>query len=135
MVRVGNLVGWQWRRKRTGVGSRRGRGALFEFRRFRSPVRDYEQRRCGRANLQVHEKAFSIYHIVFRSLRKPEQCNRLTEATLFEVNHWNCDDVPVISSIKKFLAIAAPSRIVTTAEGNLFTARSTGRDESHANFD
>ena len=76
----------------------------------------------------VYEKAFSVYHIVFRSLRKPEQGNRLTETALLEVHHWNSNDVPVIGSIKKFLAVAAPSRIVTAPDRNLGTARGTRCD-------
>ena len=110
-------------RRGGGVGS----GVhLFRFRLFRSPVRDHEQRRGGCANRFVHKKAFAIHHIVFRSVRKPEQGNRLTEATLLEVNHWNSNDVPVVGSIKEFLAVAAPSRVVTAAEGNLCTAAAPG---------
>ena len=92
---------------------------LFRFRRFRSPVRDYKQGCGGWANWLTHEKAFVIHHIVFRSLRKPEQGDRFAETMLLEVNHWNNNHVPVICSIKKFLAIAPPSRIVTTAKGDL----------------
>jgi hypothetical protein len=55
---------------------------LFRFRRFRSPVRDHKQRRGGWADRFVHEKAFAIHYIVFRFVRKPEQENRLAEATL-----------------------------------------------------
>ena len=108
---------------------------LFRFRLFRSPVRDHEQRRGSCANRFVHKKAFAIHHIVFRSVRKPEQGNRLTEATLLEVNHWNSNDVPVVGSIKELLAVAAPSRVVTAAEGNLCTARGTRCEGPHDNFD
>src|SRR5207249_4407772 len=108
---------------------------LFRFRRFRPPVRDNEQRCGGWADRFVHKKAFSIHHIVFRSVRKPEHGSRLTEATLLEVNHWNSNDVPVIGSIKKFLAVAAPSRIMTAADGNLCTDRGTRREGLHDNFD
>src|SRR5215470_17940024 len=107
---------------------------LFRFRRFRSPVRDYKWRRGGWANWLIHEKAFALHHIVFCTLRELEQGSRLTEAMLLEVNHRNSNDVPVVSSIKKFLAIAAPARIVTAAEGNLSTARSTRAEGPYDNF-
>ena len=41
---------------------------LIRFRRFRSPVRNHEQRRGGCANRFVHERAFAIQHIVFELL-------------------------------------------------------------------
>jgi hypothetical protein len=119
---------FMWRCFRTGIH-------LFRFRLFRFPVRDHEQRRGSRANRFVHKKAFAIHHIVFRSVRKPEQGNRLTEATLLEVNHWNSHDVPVVGSIKELLAVAASSRVVTTAERNLCNARGTRCEGPHDNFD
>ena len=85
-------------------GSNRHHGPLLRFRQLRFPVRDHEQRRGGWANRFVHKKALSTHHIVFRSVRKPEQGDQLTEAMLLEVNHRYGTDKPVISPIKKFLA-------------------------------
>jgi len=96
---------------------------LLRFLRLRSPIRYHEQRRGSWANRFADKKPFAIHHVVVRSFRKAEQRNRLAEATLLEVYHWNRNNVPVVGSIKKLLAIVAPSRIMTAAEGNLCTAR------------
>src|ERR1700687_6005863 len=109
-------------------------GTLLRFWGFRSPVGDHKQRRGGLANRLVHEKALAIHHIVFRFLRNLEQSNRFAEAVLLEVNHWNSHNMPVVGSIKQFLAVAAPSRVVTAAEGDLCRGLSTGRERPHDNF-
>src|SRR6185369_167625 len=93
-----------------------GLGTLFRFRRFRFPVGDHKQRCDGWANRLIHEKSFATHRIVLCSLSKLKQGNRLTEAVLLDVNHWNSNDVPIVGSIKKLLAVATPSRIVTPAE-------------------